>query len=142
MPNPNSRATLATRKQASRPIADAVRTNAAAVHFHEPVSSLDRQARRRAGKVHKREQYGTYGGQPSPAVIDEQRMQFLKRIHFGQRPGRKIGHDDDWHDDLVCRQAEDKRHQNNTVEPEPPRNRVEKGRAVRQNAHIAYVNIC
>ena len=65
--------------------------------------------------MHEGEQHRAYGGQPGPPVADKQIMKLSKAVKFHQVPRGKIRHDDDRNNDFVCREPQDKRHQNNAV---------------------------
>lgn len=99
------------------------------------------QAGGAAGPVQQAEQHGANGRQPRPAIADEQGVKLREVFQLGQRPGRHIAHDENGHNDFICREAQNKRHQDISVQPHQPCKRVEKRRTMGENARIADGNI-
>ena len=66
--------------------------------------------------MHERKSHGTDGGDPGPAVSDKKLTHLYETGHFHETAFGQIGHDDDGNDDLVGRKAQDKRHENHTIQ--------------------------
>lgn len=87
------------------------------------------------------EEHRADGGQPCPAVIHQQRVQFAEIANVEKAALGKIGHDDDGDDDLIGREAEDKRHENGAVQADGMAERIEKLGAVGQKAGVSHRDI-
>ena len=90
----------------------------------------------------ERKQHDAHSRHPGPAVLNEKLLHLRKAVKLKDAPLRGVGHDYDGDDDLVRGKAEDKREQDDAVQPHQTGEGIQKRGAVRQYAHAAGGDIC
>ncbi len=72
---------------------------------------------------------------------DEQKLHGGKAAHFCQSSLGEIGHEDDGHDDLVGRKAQEKGHEDHAVQPHESGKWIQKGSAPGEQACVQDVQV-
>ena len=101
----------------------------------------DGEAGSAAGEVEEGEEQGAQGGSGSPAVADQKPMELGEAPVVRQRPGGEIPHQDAGHHDLVGREPQQERQQNDAVQPHKAPQRLQKARQTQQHALPAHGDV-
>ncbi len=99
------------------------------------------QQGRGARPVHERKDHGTDGGDPGPAVGEEELTHLYETGHFYQASFGKIGHDDDGDDDFIGRKTKDECHENHAIKPHQSCKRIKEARTQMKKTLTAHGNI-
>ena len=98
---------------------------ASRVHLVLLVSLADGPTGRRAGEVQQGEEHRAQRRHPGPSVGQQQRVQLPQGLELHHPPGGHIAHDNDGHDDLVGRKAQNEGHKDEAVQPHQAREGVQ-----------------
>ena len=86
--------------------------------------------------MYQAEEHGAHRGHPGPPVCDKEFPHLGEAIQFHDAALSHICHDDDGHDNLIGRQAQDECDEDDTIQPQEPGERVQKGSAVMKEAGV------